>query len=322
MKQMATDATMIFCDEFSSSGILDTAYEIYPQSLDLRYISFDSIMKMLMLNISKNTSYIYGDTMLTVIQSSDTFTAVLLFIAAWLCSFLIPLFRSAMLAVIFYLGIWALIRGLFYTNKVKGNMACGQLISNLLFMAYTLIYYSIFAIMTARVSSDELLSIKTVTAEAGSPAWVLLFAIVISIAYMVAMGFHIVFCFRNRGDMGFEKFSALASGIAGSIKDGVGKVKDKVSSFFDRDGSDLSTSNTKSIKGTGSRDNTTTIKVSKGDADNTEIVVKQDNSPQYSDNLDSDYSTNFSYESDEIESDSADEINAIIDTGSSMDNKS
>ena len=64
------------------------------------------------------------------------------------------------------------------------------------------------------------------------------------------------------------------------------------------------------------------IKVSKGDADNTEIVVKQDNSPQYSDNLDSDYSTNFSYESDEIESDSADEINAIIDTGSSMDNKS
>lgn len=329
MRQMATDATMIFCDEFSSSGILDTTYEIYPQSLDLRYISFDSIMKMLMMNISRNTSYIYGDTMLTVIQSSDIFTAVLLLIAAWLCAFLVPLFRTVIMAVIFYLGLWALIRGLFYTNKIKTNMACGQLISNLLFMAYTLLYYAVFAIMTAMVSADELLSVGTVTANAGSPAWVLIFIILVSIGYMVLMGMHIKFCFSNRSDMGFEKFSVLASGIAGTIKDGAGRLKENVQNFFDRSdtGSQSSgTSNTQSLKGTGIRDDSTVLRASSsgmGSGADTSIEIAPDTGEQLG-NDSNDYSMNFNFESDDVDVGGVDssEIDAEIDTGSTMGDES
>ena len=47
---------------------------MYPYTLDIRYISFDSIMRMLMLNVSKDTQYIYNDTMQTVINNSDMFT--------------------------------------------------------------------------------------------------------------------------------------------------------------------------------------------------------------------------------------------------------
>lgn len=331
MRQMATDATMIFCDEFSSSGILDTTYEIYPQSLDLRYISFDSIMKMLMMNISRNTSYIYGDTMLTVIQSSDIFTAVLLLIAAWLCAFLVPLFRTTVMAVIFYLGLWALIRGLFYTNKVKTNMACGQLISNLLFMAYTLVYYAVFAIMTAMVSSDELLSVGTVSANAGSPAWVLIFIILVSIGYMVLMGMHIKFCFSNRSDMGFEKFSVLASGIAGTIKDGAGRFKDHVQNFFDRSDSEVNgkssgTSNTQSLKGTGIRDDSTVLRAHGsgiGSGADTDIEISTDTGEQLG-NDSNDYSMNFNFAADDVDVGGVDssEIDAEIDTGSTMDDES
>lgn len=354
MRQMATDATMIFCDEFSSSGILDTTYTIYPQSLDLRYLSFDSIMKMLMMNISKDTSYIYGDTMLTVIQSSDIFTAALLLIAAWLCAFLVPLFRAIIMAVIFYLGIWALIRGLFYTNKVKGNMACGQLVSTLLFMVYTLIYYGAFAIMTATVSADEVLTVTSVKAEAGSPAWVLLFVILLSGIYMVVMFKHIKFCFENRADMGFEKFSALASGIAATVKDKANNLKSDVKNMFSREDSEsnsYSTSSTQSLKGTGSMRNSpaqsnvysssassSTSSSYSSDSSyaesgegfedvETTVEVHRDDTRQSLDDRAGDYNANFSFENseaeiDNLESTDAEEINATIDTGEEIDDKS
>ena len=354
MRQMATDATMIFCDEFSSSGILDTTYTIYPQSLDLRYLSFDSIMKMLMMNISKDTSYIYGDTMLTVIQSSDIFTAALLLIAAWLCAFLVPLFRAILMAVIFYLGIWALIRGLFYTNKVKGNMACGQLVSTLLFMVYTLIYYGAFAIMTATVSADEVLTVTSVKAEAGSPAWVLLFVILLSGVYMVVMFKHVKFCFENRADMGFEKFSALASGIAATVKDKASNLKSDVKNMFSREDSEsnsYSTSSTQSLKGTGSMRNSpaqsnvysssassstsssyssdSSYAESGGGFEDTEttVEVNRDDTRQSLDDRAGDYNANFSFENseaeiDNLESTDAEEINATIDTGEEIDDKS
>ncbi len=72
--------------------------------MDIRYISFDSIMRMLMLNVSKNTQYIYNDTMQTVIKDSDIFTAVLLLLAALLCSGVIPFLRDILMAFVFYLG--------------------------------------------------------------------------------------------------------------------------------------------------------------------------------------------------------------------------
>lgn len=353
MRQMATDATMIFCDEFSSSGILDTTYTIYPQSLDLRYLSFDSIMKMLMMNISKDTSYIYGDTMLTVIQSSDIFTAALLLIAAWLCAFLVPLFRAILMAVIFYLGIWALIRGLFYTNKVKGNMACGQLVSTLLFMVYTLIYYGAFAIMTATVSADEVLTVTSIKAESGSPAWVLLFVILLSGVYMVVMFKHVKFCFENRADMGFEKFSALASGIAATVKDKASNLKSDVKNMFSREDSEsnsYSTSSTQSLKGTGSMRNSpaqsniysssasssTSSSYSSdssyaegGGFEDTEttVEVNRDDTRQSLDDRAGDYNANFSFENseaeiDNLESTDTEEINATIDTGEEIDDKS
>ena len=70
-RQMALDALLIFNEEFSPAGVLGAAFQMYPTGIDLRSISFDSVMKMLMLNVTHDTSYIYGDTMQTIVEDSD-----------------------------------------------------------------------------------------------------------------------------------------------------------------------------------------------------------------------------------------------------------
>lgn len=63
-----------------------------------------------MLNVSKDTQYIYNDTMQTVINDSDIFTAVILLLAATLCSGVVPFLRDILMALIFYLGLFGIIR--------------------------------------------------------------------------------------------------------------------------------------------------------------------------------------------------------------------
>ena len=352
-RQMTTDATLLFCQEFSSSGLLDTTYELYPQSLDLRYISFDSIAKMLIMNVSRNTSYIYGDTMLTVISSSDMFTAVLLLIAAWLCAFLIPLIRAALMAAIFYLGFISIIRSLFYSNKVKANIACGQVVTNLIFMLFTIVYFGAFKLMMSITSFDEMLSINKMQAQAGSPAWVIIVIILFSLAYIVGMCWQIKFCFSNRKDMGFEQYSMLASSVVGSIEKGAGKFKDTMSNIFNRSDSEVSggetSTHSRSLKGSGKgagkskssrkdsgsassevSGNNASSKSSSKNNKSTKMDMNVDSGDGYADTEDildvatasdrNNYKFNFKGE-EEMESTDSTDIDAIIKTGSSMKDK-
>ena len=235
LRQMATDATLLFCSEFSSAGIVDTTYQLYPSSLDLRYTSFDTVMKQLMLNISHDTSYIYGSTMLTVLSNSDMITGVLLLLTTWLCAYAIPFARMLLLAAVFYFGILALIKSVFASRRTKANVSAGALITNILFTAYTLIYFLLFKLLMGRSSADEVLSTSRMNVELGSPAWVVLVVLILSGVYVFLLAKHIIFCIRNRGDMGFSAYSQMASSIVGSVRSLGGKIGDGVKSIFSRD---------------------------------------------------------------------------------------
>lgn len=229
---MATEATEIFCREFSTSGVLDTRYEIYPQSVDLRYLSFDAVMKMLMINVSKNTSYAYGDTMSTLLTDSDLFTAFLLWLCAVLCAWLIPLCQQIIMAAIFYLGFIAILRALFSSAAYKGRVAGAQLVSNLLFMLYTLAYYLLLSFLMALSSSDEVLSVQSVSTNPGNPVWMLLAVIVMSCAYVYIMYKHLCFCFAHYRDMGAEMIGFVTSTVVGKIQDGVAGFRDGLANLF------------------------------------------------------------------------------------------
>lgn len=288
---MATDATEEFCKEFSSSGVLDTRYEIYPQSVDLRYLSFDAIMKMLMINVSKNTSYAYGDTMDTLLNDSDLFTASLLLLCAILCVWLIPLCQQIIMAAIFYLGFIAIIKALFSSAAYKGRVAGAQFVSNIMFMLYTLAYYLLISMLMSLSSSDEVLSVQSVSTNPGNPVWMLLAVIVISCVYVFLMYKHLCFCFAHYRDMGAEMIGFVTSTMIGKLQDFAGNIHDGVSGLFNGEETH-SSGGTESVSGTGVSDapaqnvniqqsNESTIKITKDNSDTDNTFADENSASAY-----------------------------------------
>lgn len=270
---MATSATEEFCREFSSSGILDNNYAIYPQSIDLRYLSFDAVMKMLMINVSHNTSYAYGDTMGTLLNDSDLFTAFLLLICSVLCVWVIPLGQELIMASIFYLGFIAILRSLFSSAAYKGRVAGAQVVSNVMFMVYTIAYYGMIGMLMSLSSSDEVLSVNKITTNPGNPVWMLLAVIVISCVYVFIMYQHLRFCFAHYRDMGAEMIGFVTGTVVGKMQDAVANVRESISNVINKNESTSSTSST-NISGTGisnetsqnvniTQSNDSTIKINK-----------------------------------------------------------
>lgn len=256
-RQMATDGTNIFTREFSSGGIMDQLYSIYPQSIDLRYLSFDAVMKMLMLNISNDTSYIYGDTMSTLIESTDIFVAILLLTVAFVCAGLIPLIKRVVSGFIFFAGLAAVLRAIFASNKYKMKVAGGAAISNALYLISTLLYYQVFRLLMGRTASDEILTLKSIQATSGSPVAVLVVILLASILYSVFLGRLVWSLWKNWQDMGFEMYSQIAGAMTDTLSGAIGGLGNTIGGLFGERGSDWwngnveHTTNTNSMKGTG-----------------------------------------------------------------------
>lgn len=306
---MATIATEDFCKEFSSSGILDKNYELYPQSIDLRYLSFDAIMKMLMVNVSKNTCYAYGDTMDNLLNDSDLFTAFMLLLCSVLCVWVIPFAQQLIMAAIFYLGFIAIIRALFSSASYKAKIVGAQLVSNIMFMVYTLVYYGILGALMKLSSSSDVLTVDQIKATAGNPVWMFIIVVVVSGVYIFTMYKHLCFCFAHYRDMGLEVMGFVTSSIVGKLQDVAGNI---VNGFNDFVGNDTP-SGTGSISGSGVKEqsNSTQFIVS----DNSNITVSTDKEKSAQNILDDTtvYSTGETFVGDDTVS--ADEINSMIKQG-------
>lgn len=323
-RQMATDAALIFCDEFSTSGILNTKYDLYPQSLDLRYISFDSVMKMLVMNISKDTSYSYGNTMSTLITNESVVTGVFLLIDALVCSYVISFIRVILMALIFYLGFVAMLQSIFSSGKAKAKVACGQITQNVLFCGLTVLYYALFALMMKISSNDEVLSINSVQTSAGNPVWMLIVILVISIVYALLMIKMIKFCVLTYRDMGFAAMSMVASGIVGRLRDTIGGLGDKISDSFNGIAESDETSRTDSIEGSGNMEGQAQD-VNVVEANNQTIKIEnttKDEDQQSSDVYNGAYSSGDIDNVDETGGMTAEDIDAQIRAGQEIESDS
>lgn len=221
IRQMALDSLLTFNSEFSPIGVFNGAYSMYPTAIDLRAISFDSVMKMLMLNVTHDTSYIYGDTMKTVVEDSDIFTALLLLATALICSTIIPFVRNVALGLIFYLGVVSMAWAIFRSIRTKTKISCGFIVSNVLFTVITIIYYAFFAMLMKMTTSDEVLTITEIEVNVGNPVWCLIFVLLISLLYCWAMYKMICFCFRHYRDMGFEVYAGVVEMASGGLANAI-----------------------------------------------------------------------------------------------------
>ena len=220
-RQMATDALLEFNKEFSPDRLINGSKALYPTSLDLRSISFDSVMKMLMINSTRDSSYIYGDTMKQVIENSDIFSGIFLLISAFLCSFLIPLLRNIVLGLIFYIGIWSVITNILAGGLTKLKISAAFAINNVVYTVLTICYYGVFALLISTSTADSVLSLDNIVVDAGPPTWQFLIIIITSLIYVYFSYRLIKFTIKNFRDMGFEVYAAFGSMLTSKITKGI-----------------------------------------------------------------------------------------------------
>ena len=325
---MATDATSIFSQVFSSGGLLDNKYNLHPQSVDLRYLSFDAVMKMIMMNVSKNTSYAYGDTMATVIEQSDLLTAVMLLLCAWICVDVLPLLQQFILAFIFIMGFLSIIGGLFKDGKTKSKIAFGQVFNNLIFMVASIVYYWLINSIMSITSTDAVLHESKVEMNLGNPIWALIFVLLVSVAYGAFIIFQVIELYKHHKDMGFEMLSMGLSTMVNSFGTSLSKVTDGMYEYLDNFGGESSSRGSRSgaynIQGTGmSSEKPQDVNITQ--ASDSVVSITNDNTSTKLTSSNIDESSTSSYATDnmsrEASSMTSDDIDAEIEAGSKIEDK-
>lgn len=324
-REMAVVALLDFNKEFSPSA-LGSNFILYPYTMDIRYISFDSVMRMLMLNVSKNTQYIYNDTMQTVINNSDIFTAILLLIAAMLCSGVIPFLRDIIMAMIFYLGLIAMVIQIFRVTKQKVKLSSGIVLCNVVLMVMTAAYYMIFGAMIGKTTADSVIDLGNASITVGTPLWCFLVVIIVQILYIALMIKFGIFIWQNRGDMGFEAFAEIAHAATDKFNGAIETVGAKLSDIFnggsDSSGAGRGQAKAKDMSGSGSGAD----QKASGNTENVQIVAdkqnktrKQDDDSEEMRDLDQ---TNYQYTTREEQNRAfidSEKIDAEVDKGRRME---
>ena len=325
LREMATSATEEFCREFSNTGLLDTNYILYPQSTDLRHLSFDAIMKMMLVNSTRNTSFAYGNSVQTLIQNDSLFSAIILLLDALMGAVLINFMQSVMLALIIVLAVASMIRSLMSGAAYKMKIAGATLIQNFIFSLYTILYYFFVSLFMSN-SADEVLRASTIKAHGTSPIFVLILFAILSAAYIYCMVMHIIFLWKNQRDMGAEQMSFMMSSARQFLSDKLDAAGTGIQNFFSNtfdSESHTETNNTQSISGTGfAPEGTSDVNIKEVDGGSVTITSGLDET-----NIESslaDDNAAYSYEevdNRELASEvTSNDINAEIEAGSELGN--
>lgn len=271
LRQMAIDATTTFNREFSTRTVMSSKYSLEPLSLDLMSLSFDSIVKMIILNITKDSSYVYGNTAETLISRVDIITSAILLITALLCTYVIPFVRNIMALVILALSMIAAVRSLTNENKFKAKILIGTAMTQIEIILVNVAYYGIFSAFIAITKDDDVISVESMKASvsSGNPVWALLALLALSVIYIGIMIKMIYNFIQNKDDMGFDRYFAIMGSLGGKISS---KMEQAVNSLDGRIGGTNSTSINKTYNTNNSYNSGT-----KSDSnDKTKVTVEQD----------------------------------------------
>ena len=244
-RQMAISALLAFNNHMSPDNWVSASRALYPTTLDLRNISFDAVMKMIVISGSANSAYMAGDTMKTVIADGDTFSGLLLLGTAWIASYAVPFLRNIVIGLMFYLGILSMLMGLFRDNKEAAKSAGGFIVTNIVFMGVTICYYLVYTLLITTSTADSVLSVKNINMSTSVPTWKFLIVFISSIIYIIIILKYLSIIWKNYRDMGYEIYHGIAVSAAERISDTVESMGNKLSGDTDMPkirGSESSTS--------------------------------------------------------------------------------
>ena len=241
-RQMAITALTIFCDELSPDNMINEDRALYPKSLDLRNISFDNVMKLIMVSSTTNSFYMYSDTMTSVIADCNVITEIVLLLDAVLCASFIPFARNVLLGLLFYIMLAAVLVST-VKQQEKGNLKIWTAfgINNAVFALMTFAYYGSFKLMVGSSSLNNIIKTESLSVKVSVPSWKFFILLIASILYIIGGLMLGKFVFKHWKDMGFEAYLDKASVVGQSLQGAIGSVRNGINRLRGRD--EVSSSN-------------------------------------------------------------------------------
>lgn len=237
-EQMAMEAAMVFFSEIQPDNYISSEMALYPTSLDLRAVNFDSVMKLLVISDNNNPASLKQDAIYTIMDDSGIIGGLLALASAGICAVLVPGVRTFVLGALFYLAIFSCAFNMLSTAKRKGKAVSGALMSNILLMIVTVAYYGVYWLFITRSGSDEILTTDVINAGTSMVMWKLLAVFVASLAYIV---FLIYFAYKmacSFRDMGYSLMKQYVS----SVTNGISNLVTNITNGFSNLGSSSNTS--------------------------------------------------------------------------------
>lgn len=247
-RMMTLEAVFNFNTIVTRNGTLfNTTLAQYPRGLDLRNLSWDSLMRHMLVSGSKNSAYLSTDhVMRNITQSCGIFIASVAMLVTWISASIIPLARDILLALMFFFVLLSLVFNLFKGARDKMRCALGWLFTYLLFGLFTGMFYYLVARVVGKGNTDMVLigNASAISSSSLTSKMIIMFAL--DILYTLGIYKYmkdVVFKGGLSGlkaymqDGGFSFFAGVASNMSDRISNGFKSVNNAVGglSVFNRD---------------------------------------------------------------------------------------
>ncbi|GHU92729.1 hypothetical protein FACS1894208_00450 [Clostridia bacterium] len=227
-REMAVEALTSFNSAVTPKGLGAGAYSLYPTAVDLRSLSFDTLMKVILLNSTKNSNYFNTDAMEAMILEYDTFAGVLLLITTWVCVYGVTLIRAAFLCFLFVMGVYGIAKSVLSANNSKKSTLFGYATNIVLLFLMSFVYYFIFNLLMT--GANDAAFVSTGLSGVSVPGnWAIVIILVASILYiigMIAMIRVVIGSIRaGTGDLGFGTYKDKVQSQASKISRGIREMR-------------------------------------------------------------------------------------------------
>ena len=231
VRQMALDATMIFCKAFTPTGLTSGTYALYPTSIDLRHLSFDALMKIIVTNTYNANITGSANTMQAVLDDGQLLNGVLLLVVTALYAVAIPFIKQCIMCFLLILILWALIKTIRAERNTKFKLVGGTTITNIVYLVMNLFLYGAVALLIKITTTDEVLTMSRMKMSAGSFIATMLLMVVVALVYVFICYKFVRATWENRHDLGFSMYAQMGGAVGAKITNSVGRVGKTLSGF-------------------------------------------------------------------------------------------
>lgn len=224
---MAMEATMTFNKELTNKGFFDDTRQLFPYSMDLRNISFDSLMRKLITTSSKSASYSSITVMQSVVENSGAFVGIMVLLVAAITAWIVPFIRDIVLVALLGLTIVSVLLNVYNGHQQKLKATGGWAITYTIFAVFTSLFYWIFALTIGTGTVDSIIeSNSAMNFSIGSLPIKLILILCLDASYLYIIGRFIwKVLIKGNGlgfikDGGFSFFYDLASSATGHMRNG------------------------------------------------------------------------------------------------------